>query len=62
MPPVEPSSAMRQMAHLLREMHVAMLREGFTFAEAMEITSNALSTIIKEAMDDQRRKQQGDGT
>lgn len=43
MNPVEPSAELRQAAHSLREMYLALIAEGFTVEEAMNIIAIAMS-------------------
>lgn len=45
----EPSADMRRLAHLWREMYVALVNEGFTAAEAMQIIGVAISASFLAA-------------
>lgn len=40
---VEPSAEIRNAAHMVREMYVALLMEGFTEAQALQIIGYSLS-------------------
>jgi hypothetical protein len=40
---VEPSAEIRQLAHFLREMHVALLEEGFSEKQALLILGQTLA-------------------
>lgn len=40
---VEPSAEMRDAAHKLREMYIALLMEGFTEAQSLQIVGYALA-------------------
>lgn len=40
--PIEPSAALREVAHNLREMFLALVAEGFTEAQALTIVGQAM--------------------
>lgn len=44
--PTEPSASMRKLAHELREIHVALIAEGFSAADATRIVGVTLGTTI----------------
>ena len=43
MTPIEPSAEMRQLANVLRQMYVALLDQGFTVPEALQIIGYTLA-------------------
>lgn len=49
MNPIEPSAEMRVMAHELREVYLALVAEGFTADEAMQIVAQIVSEGMKQA-------------
>lgn len=44
--PVEASGNLRENAHILREMFVSLINEGFTESQAMQMCGVSLSSII----------------
>lgn len=44
--PVEPSANIRQFANGMRGMYVALVAEGFTVAEAMQIIGTTISASM----------------
>jgi hypothetical protein len=50
---VEPSSDMRQAAHQLREMYVALKAEGFSDKQALTIVGQAIGAGISAAANNQ---------
>jgi hypothetical protein len=45
----EPGADYRQLARMLRQMHVALVQEGFTEIQALEMTGRALAAIVAGA-------------
>jgi len=45
----EPAADFRQLAKILRQMHIALVQEGFTEIQALEMVGKALAAMISGA-------------